>query len=147
MTMDEIEALIARLDKRAKANAFFADKTESVRGGTAYAVNATDYTEAVTALRQLLSEREWRPIESVITNKEIVALCHGYYDGKHPIVLRWFKYNGVEAWRDWDADARLPYLWFDIPAPPMSQLEERAPASEETSQLGESLPDTNGNPS
>jgi hypothetical protein len=24
------------------------------------------------------------------------------HDG--PLFLRWFKYNGLEAWRDWDAD-------------------------------------------
>lgn len=25
------------------------------------------------------------------------------HDG--PLILRWFKYNGLEAWRDWDNDA------------------------------------------
>lgn len=24
-----------------------------------------------------------------------------------PIILRWFKYNGKAAWRDWDTDSHL----------------------------------------
>jgi hypothetical protein len=27
------------------------------------------------------------------------------HDG--PLFLRWFKYNGAEMWRDWDADSHL----------------------------------------
>lgn len=52
---------------------------------------------------------------------KIMALSLSYDDGKTPIVLTFFKYNGLAAWRDWDTD---PYPlstithWRPLPAAP-----------------------------
>lgn len=67
---------------------------------------------------------EWEPIETAPKDgTEIVALSAAqvghhlgsYANGPAPIVLRWFKYNGLEAWRDWDADPHWPKWWLPLP--------------------------------
>jgi hypothetical protein len=48
-------------------------------------------------------------------DKQILACSP---DHKGPLILRWFKYNGLAAWRDWDNDAHQPTHWRHLPAPP-----------------------------
>lgn len=66
------------------------------------------------------TKAQWQPIETArnIDDNEIVALSPAHCDGKRPIVLRWFKYNGLAAWRDWDADPHWPTHWMPLPPSP-----------------------------
>jgi hypothetical protein len=57
----------------------------------------------------------WQSIETASKDAEILALSPAY-DG--PVVLRWFKYNGKEAWRDWDNDPHWPTHWLPLPEMP-----------------------------
>lgn len=46
--------------------------------------------------------------------REILGIspAHIGKDGKpSSLILRWFKYNGLEAWRDWDNDPHFPTHW------------------------------------
>jgi hypothetical protein len=61
---------------------------------------------------------EWQPIETAPKDQEILAISLAWEDGKRPILLRWFKYNGLEAWRDWDNDPHFPTHWMPLPQPP-----------------------------
>jgi hypothetical protein len=154
MTKDEIEALITRLENDAKIGN---------HGKTCIDYSPVAIKKIVVALRQLLCQASaspveahhradgapqagsaWQPMETArnLEDHEILALSPAWGDGKRPIILRWFQYNGVEAWRDWDADLHFPTCWMPLPSAP-SQIEERAPASDEASPLGENLPDTN----
>lgn len=62
----------------------------------------------------------WQTMETArnIDGNEILALSPDHGDGRRPIILRWFKYNGTAAWRDWDNDAHQPTLWMPLPNPP-----------------------------
>jgi len=53
----------------------------------------------------------WEPIETAPKDREIVALSPGWEHGKSPVMLKWYKYNGAEAWRDYDGDAHNPTHW------------------------------------
>jgi hypothetical protein len=95
----EIEELVTMLREAA----------ERGEKGDGYArIGNTRAFEAATALRQLLEERQWKPIESAPKDKEILALAREWEDGKRPILLRWFKYNGLEAWRDFENESLNP---------------------------------------
>lgn len=50
---------------------------------------------------------------------DIVCLSPTYHDGHMPIVLRWYKYNGLAAYRDWDADPHQPTFWHTLPPLPL----------------------------
>lgn len=70
---------------------------------------------------------DWQPIETAPKDKEILALSPAWGDGRRPILLRWFKYNGSENWRDWDADPHFPTHWMPIPElPPIQRQDEEA---------------------
>ena len=72
---------------------------------------------------------EWQPIETADELEEIVALSDDYHDGLVPIVLRRFKYNGLEAWRDWDGDPHEPTHW--LPHRPLPMRAEAVAVHEE----------------
>jgi hypothetical protein len=144
MTRDEIEALIARLEKHEFVNV------------------KENMAQAATALRQLLSEREWRPIESAPKDGS-AFLAFGLHEFDNPpAAMRgvkrgdyWWAILLWDVWREpagfvFAKDGTIPWgnpiCWMRLDIPP-SQLEERAPASDEASQLGENLPDTKGTPS
>ena len=61
----------------------------------------------------------WQPIDTVPEHwkdgvHEIVALAPEWGHGKRPIILRWYKYNGLAAWRDWDNDPLTPTHWHPL---------------------------------
>jgi hypothetical protein len=65
------------------------------------------------------ADSAWRfDIENAPTDRPILAhdrMSLMQNPGK-PMVLTWFKYNGLEAWRDWDGDAHTSVTrWMAIP--------------------------------
>ena len=76
-----------------------------------------DYQEKVRALKEENArlKKGWQTMDSANKDKDILALSKDYCDGKRPLILRWFKYNGLSAWRDWDADPHEPMCWAPIP--------------------------------
>jgi hypothetical protein len=69
---------------------------------------------------------KWHPIDKADKSTEIIALSPEHGGGTRPIVLNWFEYNGLEAWRDWDCDSHSP-THFLFPIPPLPQ----SPSSDE----------------
>ena len=69
--------------------------------------------------RELEQGRDgWLPIETAPKYAgAIIALSPAWEDGKSPIILRWFQYNGTEAWRDWDNDPHFPTHYLPWPFP------------------------------
>jgi len=61
----------------------------------------------------------WMPIAEADKGREIIA---SQADGR-PIVLQWLKYNGLEAWRDWDNDPHEPEWFIYPPLPPAEKVE------------------------
>lgn len=79
-----------------------------------------DRNRRVSIDTQLLVRRfdeatAWQPIGRADKSRQILALAK---DHAEPLTLRWFKYNGVEAWRDWDGDAQEPLLFVYPPPHP-----------------------------
>jgi hypothetical protein len=107
MKTEEIEELIAR------HNARFHLATEWVTEEL--------HAKTVDALRFLLQEREWKPADTAPKDEEILGLTLEWNDGKRPILLRWFNYNGLEAWRDFEAESNTLICWRPLPSPPQSQ--------------------------
>lgn len=72
-------------------------------------------TEAIsTAL--LEAAGEWNhDMDAAPKDKQILAYSR---DHVGPLILSWFKYSGVEAWRDWDNDAQRPTCWRLLPESP-----------------------------
>jgi len=56
---------------------------------------------------------EWQPIETAPKDGMSIPCLSPQYDG--PVMLSWFKQNGLSAWRDWDADIHHPTAWFRLP--------------------------------
>lgn len=68
----------------------------------------------ITRLREMVT---WRPIETAPKDgTEILVNTNAYECGC--VIAKWFKYNGREAFRDWDADAHTPTHWLPLPPPP-----------------------------
>jgi hypothetical protein len=60
---------------------------------------------------------DWRPLSEADKSATILAISESH-DG--PLTLNWFKYNGGEAWRDWDGDPHFKGIFTYIrqPEPP-----------------------------
>lgn len=60
---------------------------------------------------------EWQPIETAPKDgRDVLIVSDAYRD--RVLVARWYKYNGKEGFRDWDADLHLPTHWMPLPEPP-----------------------------
>lgn len=57
----------------------------------------------------------WLPIETAPKGVEVPCLAPEY-DG--PVMLKHYRPNGLDAWRDWDQDVYAPTHWFKLPPPP-----------------------------
>ena len=64
----------------------------------------------------------WQPIETADKSQEIIGLSS--QENQRIYMLRWFKYNGREAWRDWDGDPHEPTHWLPVPPLPPSPKPE-----------------------
>jgi thioesterase domain-containing protein len=64
LNIAEIEELVERLERRRKAHQFFAERVTVETGKKAHSEASDDFEEAASALRQLLSATEWKPIET-----------------------------------------------------------------------------------
>jgi len=53
-------------------------------------------------------------IVDIDTSLPILAYTETFHQGTIPLVLRWFKYNGIEAWRDADGGSHIPTRWLLI---------------------------------
>lgn len=65
----------------------------------------------------------WRKdVAAAPKHAEILALSPESFDvdGPRPVLLRWFFYNGLSAWRDRDGDAHSPTHWI-LPPPTTEQ--------------------------
>jgi hypothetical protein len=83
-----------------------------------------------------MRKTKWETIETADKSFPIIALSPAHEDGTSPIILRWFKYNGKEAWRDWDGDPHFPTHYLDgVPFLPQAerQLEEPPLGGDEVS--------------
>lgn len=61
---------------------------------------------------------QWRPIsEAPRDGTELLCYVGPSYVGGS-LILSWFKYNGTEAWRDWDCDAWEPTHFMFRPEAP-----------------------------
>jgi hypothetical protein len=65
---------------------------------------------------------EWQDISTAqrVPTSRILAAVPTQEGGKYVLILRWFKYNGLEAWRDQDGDPHKPTHWQPLPSPPES---------------------------
>ncbi len=57
---------------------------------------------------------DWQPIETADKRRHIL----GGFKNCEAVILRWYKYNGQAAWRDWDGDPHTPSHWMPLPEPP-----------------------------
>jgi hypothetical protein len=82
----------------------------------------------------------WRfDIENAPTDRPILAhdRMSLMQNVSRPMVLTWFKYNGLEAWRDWDGDAHTSVTrWMAIPEV-RRQIEEAGLPADEWTAAGE----------
>lgn len=95
----------------------------TVHHDTSYYPSGMATEDARLIVRSVNAQALWKPIETVPDDwkdgkREIVALAPEWDHGQRPIILRWFKYNGLEAWRDWDGDALDPTHWHPLAALP-----------------------------
>ncbi|MFK5596487.1 hypothetical protein ACFZ8E_05715 [Methylobacterium sp. HMF5984] len=71
--------------------------------------------EAILAARPVgEGDAGWQPIETAPKDGTEVPCLAPEYDG--PVMLKFYKHNGLEAWRDWDQDIYEPTRWFKLPA-------------------------------
>lgn len=60
---------------------------------------------------------QWQPIETAPKdNTPILVPTNAHSDGI--VIVRWYTYNGLAAWRDWDEDVHFPTHWMPLPQPP-----------------------------
>ena len=59
----------------------------------------------------------WQLIETWDVDKD-EQILGGFTHSSDLVILRWFKYDGLLAWRDWDNDVRFPSHWMSLPKPP-----------------------------
>lgn len=61
---------------------------------------------------------EWQPIETAPKDgTPIIAHTNEYAE---PLIVRFYKYNGLAAWRDWDQDVYNNIThWMPLPTPPV----------------------------
>lgn len=60
----------------------------------------------------------WEPIGTAPKDgREIPCLSP---QSSIPVMLKFYQYNGLSAWRDQDQDIHYPTHWFPLPAPPAS---------------------------
>jgi len=62
---------------------------------------------------------EWQPIETAPKDAANDVLI---FDGS-VLIGRWFRYNGLAAWRDWDADVIEDAThWMPLPPAPDKRI-------------------------
>lgn len=71
--------------------------------------------ETQILIRRFNEATDWQPIDRADKRRQILALAK---DHSEPLTLKWFKYNGLEAWRDWDNEAQEPLLFVYPPPHP-----------------------------
>jgi hypothetical protein len=60
---------------------------------------------------------QWQPIETAPKdNTPILVPTNAHSDGI--VIVRWYTYNRLAAWRDWDEDVHFPTHWMPLPQPP-----------------------------
>lgn len=73
-------------------------------------------SELEQAQQAAFKAMEWQPIETAPKDgTSIVINTNAHDDGI--VIARWYRYNGLEAFRDWDADPHTPTHWMPIPLP------------------------------
>lgn len=84
--------------------------------------NPADYRYWEGRYRDVAAELEaalpqWQPIETAPKdNTPILVPTNAHSDGI--VIVRWYTYNGLAAWRDWDEDVHFPTHWMPLPQPP-----------------------------
>jgi len=68
--------------------------------------------------------QRWLPIKDAPRDgTDILGYSVEDDDWELPIILRWFKDNGLHAWRDWDADPQKPTHFMPLSKGPAEDME------------------------
>jgi len=62
----------------------------------------------------------WQPIETAPKDGTSILIATNA-DADGVVIARWFKYNGLAAFRDGDADPHSPTHWMPLPNPPKEE--------------------------
>jgi hypothetical protein len=133
MDSNEIEELVERLDRRQKAHVFFAERVGVETGRKVHTEASDEYSEICDALRTLLNERRWKPIEEAPRDGTLVDLWitppKGMITGTGPVRCpdcwhsggKWWRYDEQHGDDQCRVEVNNATRWMSLPEPPVDE--------------------------